>query len=229
MAFLSKYTVCKRYFDDIWGDIFFRKKTAKFVKVMLKMRKRPLSYKIRKNRFLNFDVWYKKRYKWPKSYYGRLVIHKQKIKKFYSTMNDYQFREIVYRAQYHVVNWIRYFYYHLERRVDALLYRAHFAKTMGKIRQLINHRKVLLNNLIIDRPSITLKIGEFLTLKNTKNIKSIIFYKLKEKLLYAVYPSYLEVNYKSMKIFLCDYPTENSVFFPFKFDATKFANFFKSF
>lgn len=42
MAFLSKYTVCKRYFDDIWGDIFFRKKTAKFgVKVMLKMRKRP--------------------------------------------------------------------------------------------------------------------------------------------------------------------------------------------
>jgi len=183
---------------------------------------------MRKNRFLNFNIWYKKRYKWPKSYYGRLLIHKQKIKKFYSTMNEYQLRILVFRAQYYVVNWMRYFFYHLERRVDAILYRANFVKTMGKVRQLINHKKILVNGLIIDKPSITLKLGEYVSLKDANLCKREILYKSYHKQIFLYYPSYLEVNFKSLKAFISDYPNEGSVFFPFKYDAAKFANFYKA-
>jgi small subunit ribosomal protein S4 len=143
-------------------------------------------------------------------------------------MNEYQLRIIVFRAQYYVVNWMRYFYYHLERRVDAILYRANFVKTMGKIRQLINHKKIMINDLVIDRPSITLKLGEYVSIKNFEFYRSNILYKCEHKQFFLYYSSYLEVNYKSLKIFVSDYPNEGSVFYPFKYNVAKFANFYRA-
>jgi len=81
---ISRYKICKKYHDDIWGDIITKRrrgKTIKFVTNMKRIREkliRPTFYF-----FLSSDFTFPKRYKWPQTFYGRLLVTIQKIKNFY--------------------------------------------------------------------------------------------------------------------------------------------------
>ena len=50
----------------------------------------------------------------------------------------------------------------LEMRLDALVHRAGFARTMAQARQMVVHRHILVDGLRIDRPSARVKVGQMI-------------------------------------------------------------------
>ena len=86
----------------------------------------------------------------------------------------------------------------LESRLDTMLYRTGIVRSIFEARQLISHKKVLVNNDIVNIRSYNLKHSDVLSLNEkvfdkfkynlikSINDKSIIFYNV----------SYIETNYK---------------------------------
>jgi small subunit ribosomal protein S4 len=58
----------------------------------------------------------------------------------------------------------------LERRLDVILYRSQFVKNIPTARQLISHKKVIVNNKIISTPSYLAKPGDIISIKNNHRI-----------------------------------------------------------
>jgi len=50
----------------------------------------------------------------------------------------------------------------LEMRLDALVLRAGFARTMAQARQLVVHRHILVDGQLVDRPSSRVKVGQMI-------------------------------------------------------------------
>jgi small subunit ribosomal protein S4 len=83
----------------------------------------------------------------------------------------------------------------LERRIDTLIYRVHWATSFFNARQIINHGHVLVNNKVVTNPSYILNIGDKIEIK--KNSFSIIKDNILKNInnIYVNTPSYIEVNY----------------------------------
>jgi len=196
---VSRYKICKRYHDDIWGDILTRQRRGKTIKFVTRIRRirekliRPTFYF-----FLSFDMTFPRRYKWPKAFYGRLLVTIQKIKKFYRNIREYQFRSIFSKSNITFNRWLDHFYFCLERRIDVILYRSNFVKTFGIARKLILYGKVTINNIKITCKSNTLNLGDILGFLPSKKLIKDIKQRLYNKQIFLYYPSYLEVNYKTL-------------------------------
>jgi len=91
----------------------------------------------------------------------------------------------------------------LEKRLDIILYRAHFASSIQKARQLIQHSHVNLNNIIATKSSTQLKNNDKITLKT--NGKKIVYENLKNSILWPLPPKYLTINYKTFEITFIDF------------------------
>jgi small subunit ribosomal protein S4 len=53
----------------------------------------------------------------------------------------------------------------LEMRLDALVLRSGFARTMAQARQMVVHRHILVNGELVDRPSFRVKPGQMIHVK----------------------------------------------------------------
>jgi small subunit ribosomal protein S4 len=53
----------------------------------------------------------------------------------------------------------------LEMRLDALVLRAGFARTMAQARQMVVHRHILVDGALVDRPSARVKVGQMIHVK----------------------------------------------------------------
>jgi ribosomal protein S4 len=97
----------------------------------------------------------------------------------------------------------------LERRLDTVLYRAKFARNFRNARQLISHKKVFVNNKIVNSPAYRLKQGDLITfnlnIKNVveSNLKYCLFNWIRYKSrLWPIPPKHLIINYKTMEIII---------------------------
>ncbi len=58
----------------------------------------------------------------------------------------------------------------LEMRLDALVLRAGFARTIAQARQFVTHRHILVDGKLVDRPSFRVKPGQVLQVKPTSQV-----------------------------------------------------------
>ena len=54
----------------------------------------------------------------------------------------------------------------VEKRLDVVVYRMFFFKTLNSARQCINHKGILINDKIVNLPSYQLKMGDIIQIKN---------------------------------------------------------------
>ena len=107
------------------------------------------------------------------SEYGKLLRNKQVLKRSYG-LSEKQFVKIVKvtAAQYsknHDITHDFALFQFLERRVDSVVYRAGFAKTMMQARQMVSHGHFSINGQKHTVPSTFLMPGDKLTLKKNLN------------------------------------------------------------
>ena len=97
------------------------------------------------------------------SEYGLQLKEKQKVRFVYGVL-ERQFRLIYRRAESMPGRTGENLLMLLESRFDNAVYRLGFAQTRRQARQMVNHGHLRLNGRRVDIPSVTLKVGDEITL-----------------------------------------------------------------
>lgn len=107
------------------------------------------------------------------SEYGMQLQEKQKVR-FYYGMNEKQFRNLFEKAAKIPGKQGDNFLFLLESRLDNLVYRLGFAATRRQARQLVCHGHIVLDGKKADIPSILVKPGQTISLKQSSKGLQIV-------------------------------------------------------
>jgi small subunit ribosomal protein S4 len=145
-------------------------------------------------------------YRAKTSQYSLQLREKQKVKRLYGLLEK-QFRNLMKEASKSTGQSGSILLQLLERRADNAVYRAGFAVSRRASRQLVTHGHFLLNGTRVDVPSIRLKPGDKLVVrdhsKNTDYFKRLddVSPEASEK------PSWLKANRKKFEIDITGLPS----------------------
>ena len=94
------------------------------------------------------------------------MFEKQLLKNFYGNISEKKFKNLIKKLKQKKkkINIFKNFILNLEHRLDINLVRLNFTKTIYQSRQLINHKKIKINNKIINKPNFFLKKGDIITI-----------------------------------------------------------------
>ena len=129
--------------------------------------------------------------------YGIQLQAKQKLKAYYGNINERQFRNIYKKATMLKGDTSENLIGLLERRLDAVIYRAKFATTIFSARQLINHGHVKVNGKRVNIPSYSVKDGDEISLKDGSKEINIVQESIVSQ--EREIPEYIEVDVKEFK------------------------------
>ncbi|MEM9026744.1 MAG: 30S ribosomal protein S4 [Pseudomonadota bacterium] len=92
--------------------------------------------------------------------FGQQLRAKQKLKGYYANISERHFRRLYAEAARLKGSTSEHLIGLLERRLDAVVYRAKFVPTMFASRQLVSHGHVMVNGRKVNIPSYRCKIGD---------------------------------------------------------------------
>jgi small subunit ribosomal protein S4 len=98
------------------------------------------------------------------SEYGIQMAEKQKVRLMYG-LNEKQFHKLFDKAQNMKGQAGLNLLHLLECRLDNMVYRLGLAKTRKAARQVVNHGHITVNNVKVDIPSYTCKVGDVIAVK----------------------------------------------------------------
>lgn len=140
------------------------------------------------------------------SQYSLQLREKQKVKRLYGLL-ERQFSKLMEeasRVQGQTGSALLEF---LERRLDNVIYRAGFAPSRRAARQLVTHGHFLLNGRRVDIPSIRVKVGDDIAVRE-HSTKSDYFKRLDDTSpAPSEVPAWLKVNRKKIEVKVAGLPT----------------------
>jgi len=146
------------------------------------------------------------------SNYGIQLEAKQKLKSYYGNINERQFRNIYKKAIMKKGDTAENLIGFLERRLDAVVYRAKLSTTIFSARQLINHGHVKVNGKKVNIASYQLKEEETIEIRDKSKQLAFIDIALANKEREA--PEYLQVDEKNKKVKFVRTPKFEEVPYP---------------
>ena len=129
--------------------------------------------------------------------YGIQLQAKQKLKSYYGNINERQFRNIYKKAIMKKGDSAENLIGLLERRLDAVIYRAKLSTTIFSARQLINHGHVKVNGKKVNISSYQLKEEATVEIKDKSKQLAFIDIALANK--EREVPEYIQVDEKTRK------------------------------
>jgi len=150
------------------------------------------------------------------SNYGIQLEAKQKLKSYYGNINERQFRNIYKKAIMKKGDTAENLIGFLERRLDAVVYRAKLSTTIFSARQLINHGHVKVNGKKVNISSYQLKEEDIIEIKEKSkqllNLDIALASKERE------FPEYLQIDEKQKKITFVRTPKFEEVPYPIQME-----------
>ena len=144
--------------------------------------------------------------------YGVQLRAKQKLKGYYANISERQFRGIYQEAirmkgdsGAHLIGL-------LERRLDAVVYRAKFVPTVFAARQFVNHGHVKVNGRRVNIPSFRCKPGDLIEVKEPSKQMPLVLEAT--ALAERDVPDYIEADHHKMTAKLSRIPLLNEIPFP---------------
>ncbi len=144
--------------------------------------------------------------------YGVQLNAKQKLKSYYGNMNERQFRNVYKKAIMKKGDTAENLIGLLERRLDAIVYRAKLATTIFSARQLINHGHVKINDKKVNISSYLVKEEDTIEIKDKSKKLAFIDIAMANK--EREVPEYLQVDEKNKKIKFVRVPKFEEVPYP---------------
>ncbi len=117
--------------------------------------------------------------------YAVRLREKQKLKRYYGLLNT-QFMKFFDMALKGKGDTGKRLLELLERRLDNVVYKLNFAPSRKAARILISHGHICLNGRRVDIPSILVKVGDKITLKNSEKTRKLVKAQLESNPNYAV-------------------------------------------
>ena len=144
--------------------------------------------------------------------YGIQLNAKQKLKSYYGNMNERQFRNVYKKAMMNKGNTAENLIGLLERRLDAIIYRAKLSTTIFSARQIINHGHVKVNNKKVNISSYLVKEEDTIEIRDKSKQLAFIDVALANK--EREVPEYLQVDEKNKKVKFVRVPKFEEVPYP---------------
>jgi small subunit ribosomal protein S4 len=144
--------------------------------------------------------------------YGVQLRAKQKLKGYYANISERQFRGIYEEAIRMKGDSGAHLIALLERRLDAVVYRAKLVPTIFAARQFVNHGHVKVNGRRVTIPSYRLKVGELIEVKEASKQLALVLEAtgLPERDV----PDYIEADHSKMTAKLARIPGMTEVPYP---------------
>ena len=129
--------------------------------------------------------------------YGLQLAAKQKLKGYYGSIGEKQFRKYYEEATRRKGDTSENLIELLERRLATVVYRAKFVPTVFAARQFVNHGHVLVNGKRVNVPSYTVQDGDVVQVDPRKKDMQLVFegQESSERDL----PDYIEVDQNDLK------------------------------
>ena len=156
--------------------------------------------------------------------YGTQLRAKQKLKKYYGNIGEKQFKNLFFEAKRMKGDTAQEFVGLLERRLDAIVYRANFVPTVFSARQFVNHKHILVNGEIVNIPSYLVKVGDVIEIREkAKEIPMVIdsITKMEREV-----PNYLEVNTSAKTVKFVNVPALDEVPYTTPMDLNSVVEFY---
>ena len=128
--------------------------------------------------------------------FGLQLRAKQKLKGYYGDLTEKQFRRIFADADRMKGDTGENLIGMLERRLDAVVYRAKFVATVFAARQFVNHGHVLVNGKRVNIPSYRVKEGDVIEVREKSKQMAAILEAV--QLTERDVPDYLEVDHSKL-------------------------------
>lgn len=232
----------RRFEEDIWGILALKNKPSKVLnyiyeayqnnykyKKLLKDTKKSFFLVRKRSQFLYKVVSEEQEFKRRKRTLKiNNYLNLLKLRRFYGNIGRKQFKRNFNNLSLTPNLATRSFAYFLESRLDVILYRANFFSSIFSARQYINHKKVYVNGLLVNKPGYQVKIDDLINVEDVSLFYSQIKKRLLNNQILTNYPKYLYVEYNLGIIKFLRLPLNEEIPFPFFMNVKNMThNFYK--
>jgi small subunit ribosomal protein S4 len=144
--------------------------------------------------------------------YGVQLRAKQKLKGYYGNITEKQFKRVYHDALRQRGDTLEALIGLLERRLDAVVYRAKFVPTVFAARQIVNHGHVKVNGRRVNIPSFRCAVGDVVELREKSRDLALVLEATQSP--ERDVPDYIDVDHKKMTAKLARIPTLSEVPYP---------------
>ncbi len=144
--------------------------------------------------------------------YGQQLRAKQKLKGYYANITERQFRGIYEEAGRMKGSTSEHLIGLLERRLDAIVYRAKFVPTPFAARQFVSHGHVKVNGRRVNIPSYRVRVGDVIEISEKGKQMPLLLEAIKSA--ERDVPDYVEADHSKMVAKLARIPGLSDVPYP---------------
>ncbi|SFI89243.1 30S ribosomal protein S4 [Albimonas pacifica] len=156
--------------------------------------------------------------------FGVQLRAKQKLKGYYGDITEKQFRRIYAEAERLRGDTGDLLIGLLERRLDAVVYRAKFVPTIFAARQFVNHGHVTVNGRRVNIPSYRVKEGDVVAVKEKSRQLELVMAAAESS--ERDVPDYLEVDHSKMTASFVRTPSLGDVPYPVQMEPNLVVEFY---
>ncbi len=156
--------------------------------------------------------------------YGQQLRAKQKLKGYYGSIGERQFNRIYAEASRMKGSTSEHIIGLLERRLDAIVYRAKFVPTVFAARQFVSHGHVSVNGRKVDIASYRCKVGDVVEVKEKARQLPLVLEGIKSS--ERDVPDYLETDHNKMTTKLVRIPGLSDVPYPVQMEPNLVVEFY---
>jgi small subunit ribosomal protein S4 len=136
--------------------------------------------------------------------YGQQLRAKQKLKGYYASMTERQFNRIYKEAVRLKGSTSEHLIGLLERRLDAVVYRAKFVPTVFAARQFVSHGHISVNGRKVTIPSFRCRVGDVVEIKESSRQLVLVLEGIKSP--ERDVPDYIDADHTRMSAKLARIP-----------------------
>ena len=156
--------------------------------------------------------------------FGQQLRAKQKLKGYYGNIMERQFRRIYEEARRFKGSTSEHLIGLLERRLDAIVYRAKFVPTVFAARQFVSHGHVKVNGRRVNIASYRCKVGDLIEVGEKGKQMALLLEAIKSP--ERDVPDYIEVDHNKMTAKLLRVPGLAEVPFPVQMEPNLVVEFY---
>ncbi|MGE4372752.1 MAG: 30S ribosomal protein S4 [Xanthobacter sp.] len=156
--------------------------------------------------------------------FGLQLRAKQKLKGYYGAVGEKQFHSIYEEAARMKGDTGANLIGLLERRLDAVVYRAKFVPTIFAARQFVSHGHVKVNGRRVNIPSYRVKVGDVIEVKDASRQLALVLEAV--QLAERDVPDYLTVDHGKMSATFTRVPELNEVPYPVQMEPNLVVEFY---
>ena len=156
--------------------------------------------------------------------FGTQLMAKQKLKGYYGNISEKQFRKVYAEASRLKGDTSENLIGLLERRLDAIIYRAKFVPTVFAARQFINHGHIKVNGKRVNIPSYQLRPGDVIEVREKSKQLALVLEAVQSA--ERDVPDYVDADHSKMTATYSRIPGFSDVPYPVRMEPNLVVEFY---